>query len=85
MASHNIAAIHDRIDEEHFELRLHASAITALQQRVCELEAAIRELRIEEFGVKAGHVLQRNPNAKVPPLRHAHARPGGRAHAGRLA
>ena len=85
MASHNIAAIHDRIDEEHFELRLHASAIAALQQRVIVLEAAVRELRAEAFGVQAGHVLQRNTAAEVPPLRHAHARPGGRAHAGRLA
>ena len=85
MASHNIAAIHDRIDEEHFELRLHASAITALQQRVIVLEAAVRELRVETFGVQAGHVLQRNPAAEVPPLRHAHARPGRRAHARGLA
>ena len=45
MSSYNIAAIHDRIDEEHFEMRLHASAIQALQQRVLELEAAVRELR----------------------------------------
>jgi hypothetical protein len=50
MSSRNIAALHDRIDEEHFELRLHASAITALQQRVLELEAAVRDLRVEDFG-----------------------------------
>jgi hypothetical protein len=63
MSSRNIAAIHDRIDEEHFELRLHASAIDALQQRVLELEAAVRELRVEAFGGQrktrpaGGHVL----------------------------
>ena len=50
MSSRNIAALHDRIDEDHFEVRLHASAIDALQQRVNLLEAAIRELRLEAFG-----------------------------------
>jgi hypothetical protein len=45
MANIHIAALHDRIDEEHFEMRLHASAIAALQRRVIELEAAVRELR----------------------------------------
>jgi hypothetical protein len=50
MSSHSIAAIHDRIDEEHFELRLHAGAITALQRRVVLLEAAVRELRLDAFG-----------------------------------
>lgn len=63
MSSRNIAALHDRIDEEHFELRLHSSAITALQQRVLELEAAVRELRVASFGRNrktrpaGGHVL----------------------------
>lgn len=50
MSSHNIAALHDRIDEEHFELRVHASAIGALQRRVLLLETAVRELRLEAFG-----------------------------------
>ena len=85
MANIHISALHDRIDEEHFELRLHAGAITALQQRVIVLEAAVRELRLEAFGGEAGHLLQRNPDSEVPPLRQAHARPGGRAHARRLA
>jgi len=53
MSSHNIAAIHDRIDEEHFEMRLHASAIAALQQRVNQLEAAVRELRRLAFNDEA--------------------------------
>jgi hypothetical protein len=85
MSSRNIAAIHDRIDEEHFEVRLHASAIDALQRRVIILEAAVRELRVEAFGDQAGESLQRHPAAEVPPLRHPNARPRGRAHAPRLA
>jgi hypothetical protein len=50
MANIHIASLHDRIDEEHFELRLHASAIDALQRRVNLLEAAVSELRLEAFG-----------------------------------
>lgn len=45
MANIHLSALHDRIDEEHFEMRLHSSAIHALQQRVILLEAAVRELR----------------------------------------
>lgn len=63
MASHSIAAIHDRIDEEHFELRLHASAIAALQQRVIVLEAAVRELRLQAFGDQGSYKLRRNRTA----------------------
>jgi hypothetical protein len=85
MSSHNIAAIHDRIDEEHFEVRLHASAITALQQRVNILEAAVRELRLAEFGDQTGHVLRRDPPSQVPPLRKVHSRSTGRVHGSRLA
>lgn len=85
MSSRNIAAIHDRIDEEHFEVRLHAGAIDALQQRVIILEAAIRELRVDAFGVKANHLLQRNTASQVSPLQHGHARPGGSSHARRMA
>jgi len=85
MSSRNIAAIHDRIDELLFEHRLHASSITALQRRVILLEAAVRELRVDSFGAQAGHLLQRDPAPEVPPLRHAHTRPGGRAHAHGLA
>ena len=85
MSSRNIAAIHDRIDEQHFEVRLHASAIDALQRRVNLLEAAVLELRAEAFGDRAGNVLQRNTAAKVPPLRPAHARSRARAHGPGLA
>ena len=85
MANIHISALHDRIDELLFEHHLHAGAITALQQRVIVIEAAVRELRLEAFGEKAGHLLQRDPNSKVPPLRQAHARPVGRAHVRGLA
>lgn len=46
MRDYNLAAIHDRIDEEHFENRMHAQAIDALQRRVNLLEATVRELRL---------------------------------------
>src|SRR5260370_1140273 len=78
-------AIADWIDEEHFEMRLHASAIQALQQRVNQLEAAVRELRTEAFGDRAGDVLQRNTAPEVPALRSAHARSRARAHGPGLA
>lgn len=41
----NYIAVMDRIDEEHFELRLHAQALEALQRRVNLLEAELRDLR----------------------------------------
>ena len=63
MSSRNIAALHDRIDKEHFELRLHASAIDALQRRVGTLEAAIRELRLDAFGDQRAFKLRRNRSA----------------------
>lgn len=55
MANVHIAALHDRIDEEHFEMRLHASAIQALQRRVNLLEAAVRELRRLAFDDEDHH------------------------------
>lgn len=85
MANIHIAALHDRVDEAHFELRLHASAIDALQRRVNLLEAAVSELRTETFGAQAGKQLPRHQAAEVSPLRHADARSRGRAHAPRLA
>ncbi len=63
MSSRNIAAIHDRIDEEHFELRLHAAAIDALQRRVIVLEAAVRDLRAEAFGGERPDAVRRNRSA----------------------
>jgi len=69
MASHSIAAIHDRIDEEHFELRLHAGAISALQQRVNILEATVRELRVEAFDCSPAVKVSRHQAAKVRAVR----------------
>ena len=47
MVDRNILAIHDRIDEEHFELHMLTAAVRSLQQRVIILESEIRELRRE--------------------------------------
>jgi hypothetical protein len=63
MSSRNIAALHDRIDELLFEHRLHASAITALQRDVGELQAAVRELRLAAFGDERPFKLRRNHSA----------------------
>ena len=63
MSSRNIAALHDRIDEEHFELRLCSSAITALQRQVGELKAAVRELRAQAFGDTGPFKVRRNRTA----------------------
>lgn len=45
LRDHNLAAIHDRIDEDHFQISLNLRVIDALQRKVAELEAAVRELR----------------------------------------
>lgn len=49
MSDRNILAIHDRIDEEHFEIGLLKQAVRSLQQRVIILESEIRELRREQL------------------------------------
>jgi hypothetical protein len=41
----NILSLHDRIDEEHFDLHLLKAAVRALQEKVSLLEAQVRELR----------------------------------------
>lgn len=69
MANIHLSALPDRVDEEHFELRLHASAITALQQRICELEAAVRELRTEAFDCSPAVKLSRHTAAPVRAVR----------------
>lgn len=45
MSDRNLLAIHDRIDEEHFQVHLHSSAIESLQRKVAQLEAAVGDLR----------------------------------------
>lgn len=75
MANPHIAALHDRIDEEHFEMRLHSSAIAALQQRVIMLEAAVRELRRLAFDDEDNHARAEERLADgVPRASGAHAR-----------
>jgi hypothetical protein len=41
----NILSLHDRIDEEHFDLHLLKAAVRALQERVVLLESEVRDLR----------------------------------------
>lgn len=77
MANIHIVALHDRIDEEHFEMRLHTSAIAALQQRVLELEAAVRELRRLAFDeVDTEAAADRRLAKSVPRRSRASARRG---------
>lgn len=78
MAHHSILAIHDRIDEEHFELHLHRAAIDALQRRVNLLEAAVRDLRRLalddedlEHAADTAHELSRQRDRRKPPPRRA--------------
>lgn len=79
MANVHIAALHDRIDEEHFEMRLHASAIQALQARVNQLEAAVRELRRLAFDDGAQDLAEDGRLAEPVPRRvRAAARRGSR-------
>jgi predicted RNase H-like nuclease (RuvC/YqgF family) len=49
MKDYNLAAIHDRIDKEHFEVHMHEQAIQALQRRVNELERTVDHLRRAVF------------------------------------
>lgn len=44
MRAQNLAAIHDRIDEEHFEIKMQLQAIQALQRTVADLGRAVRAL-----------------------------------------
>lgn len=80
MGNVHISALHDRIDEEHFEMRLHASAIAALQRRVNQLEAAVRELRRLAFDDDGADFTQGAGLAKPVPRRSrasARRRPPG--------
>jgi len=63
MSDRNILAIHDRIDEEHFEIGLLKQAVRSLQQRVIILESEIRELRREELADQDSKPIRRNYSA----------------------
>ena len=76
MRHYNLAAIHDRIDEACFELRLQLHAIKALQLQVGELDAAVRELRIEAFDTSPAVKVSRHQAAPVRQVRPERARPG---------
>ena len=63
MSDRNILAIHDRIDEEHFEIGLLKQAVRSLQQRVIILESEIRELRREALTELDTEPIRRNRTA----------------------
>jgi len=63
MVDRNILAIHDRIDEEHFDLHLLKGAVRALQERVILLEAQVRELRREARDLEDSDPVRRNRTA----------------------
>jgi hypothetical protein len=65
MVDRNILSLHDRIDEEHFELHMLKSAVRALQERVNLLEAEVRELRREASDREAAAEVLRDTQAPV--------------------
>ena len=65
MSDRNILALHDRIDEEHFELHMLTAAVRSLQQRVIILESEIRELRREYLDREASETILRDTKATM--------------------
>ena len=65
MSDRNILALHDRIDEEHFELHMLTAAVRSLQQRVIILESEIRELRRESLDREATEEVLRDTKATM--------------------
>jgi len=65
MVDRNILAIHDRIDEEHFEVRLLSQAVRTLQERVLLLEAEVRELRREALTREDSAAVLRDTEARL--------------------
>ena len=65
MSDRNILAIHDRIDEEHFEIGLLKQAVRSLQQRVIILESQIRELRREALDSETAAPVFRDKEAAL--------------------
>ena len=65
MSDRNILALHDRIDEEHFELHMLTAAVRSLQQRVIILESEIRELRREYLDREATETVLRDTKATM--------------------
>lgn len=63
MVDRNILSLHDRIDEEHFELHMLKAAVRSLQQRVIILEAELRALRREELDREDPEPIRRNRTA----------------------
>jgi hypothetical protein len=65
MVDRNILAIHDRIDEEHFEVRLLSQAVRTLQERVLLLETEVRELRREALTREDSAAVLRDTEARL--------------------
>jgi len=69
MVDRNILSLHDRIDEEHFDLHLLKSAVRALQERVILLESQVRELQREALDRPDSGELRRNNPERMSALR----------------
>jgi len=63
MVDRNILTLHDRIDEEHFDLHLLKGAVRALQERVVLLESEVRALRREALDLENSDPVRRNRTA----------------------
>jgi hypothetical protein len=65
MVDRNILSLHDRIDEEHFEVHMLKAAVRSLQQRVIILESEIRELRREALTREDSAAVLRDTEARL--------------------
>jgi len=69
MVDRNILSLHDRIDEEHFEVHMLKSAVRALQEKVALLEARVRELSREAVDHDDSGELRSDRSEKMSALR----------------
>ena len=69
MVDRNILSLHDRIDEEHFEVHMLKSAVRALQEKVALLEARVRELSREALDREDSGELRSDRSEKMSALR----------------
>jgi len=69
MVDRNILALHDRIDEEHFDLHLLKGAVRALQERVVLLEGEVRQLRRDQLEREDCRELRSDHPEKMSALR----------------
>jgi hypothetical protein len=69
MVDRNILSLHDRIDEEHFEVHMLKSAVRALQEKVALLEARVRELSRDAVDRDDSGELRSDRSEKMSALR----------------